>query len=165
MITVIKTKANHLVHRKKRQGGTHQNAGSDCVPFGNSFSLFLRFKKMCLWYMQNVKNLFKKLVWGGMKLKKQKAPCDLIIQTQYMFLLLKCPCSHTCLFFIAAVLTNAALYILLILQPIFNIISYFYIVFITGMCNDCPAFHGVDVPYRTIPSWTFGLFPVLLDKM
>lgn len=126
MIPVIKTKPNHLVHRKKRQGRTHQNAGNDCVPFGNSFSLFLRslrFKKMCLWYMQNVKSLFIKLVWGGMKVKKQKAPCDLIIQTQYMFLLLKCPCSHTCLFFIAAVLTNAALCLLLILQPIFNIIS------------------------------------------
>lgn len=111
------------------------------------FYVLYVLKKMCLWYMQNVKSLFKKLVWGGMKLKKQKAPCDLIIQTQYMFLLLKCPCSHTCLFFIAAVLTNAALCLLLILQPIFNIISYFYIVFITGMIM--AALHSIVLMFHT----------------
>lgn len=66
-----------------------------------------------------------------------------------MFLLWKCPCSHACLFFIAAVLINAALCILLVLQPMFNIISYFYIVFVTGISNSCPAFLGVDVPYNT----------------
>lgn len=82
-----------------------------------------------------------------------------------MFLLLKCPCSHTCLFFIAVVLTNATLCIPFILQPIVNIILYFYIVFIIGISNDCPAFWGIDVPYWTIPCWIFGAFPVLLEDV
>lgn len=50
MITVIKTKPNHPVRsRKKGQGGTHQNADGDCVPFGNLFSPFL-----CFPFLKNV---------------------------------------------------------------------------------------------------------------
>lgn len=46
MITVIKTKLNHVVLRKKRQGGSHQNVGSVYVAFGNSFFyVFYVFKK------------------------------------------------------------------------------------------------------------------------
>lgn len=58
MITVIKTKPNHPVHRKKRQGGTHQHADSDCVPCGNLFSPFL-----CFLY-------FKKCACGTRKMSK-----------------------------------------------------------------------------------------------
>lgn len=36
MIIVVKTKPNHPVHRKKRQGrGMCQNADRDCALFGN----------------------------------------------------------------------------------------------------------------------------------
>ena len=44
MITVIKTKLNHVVLRKKRQGGSHQNVGSVYVAFGNSFFYFFSLK-------------------------------------------------------------------------------------------------------------------------
>lgn len=111
------------------------------------FYVLYILKKCVCGTCKMLKACLKSWCGGGMKVKKQKAPCDLIIQTQYMFLLLKCPCSHTCLFFIAAVLTNAALCLLLILQPIFNIISYFYIVFITGMIM--AALHSMVLMFHT----------------
>lgn len=58
MITVIKTKPNHPVRRKKGQGGTHQNADGDCIPFGNLFSPFLCFP------------CFKKCACGTLKMSK-----------------------------------------------------------------------------------------------
>lgn len=75
MITVIKNKRTYLVCRKKRQGEAYPypNTDSDCVPFGNLFSpllCFLSLKKVCLWYTQNVKKLFKK----EKKLKNNKLP-------------------------------------------------------------------------------------------
>lgn len=39
----IKTKQNHPVTRKKRQGKAHQNVNSDYVPSGNLFSPLLCF--------------------------------------------------------------------------------------------------------------------------
>lgn len=61
MITVIKTKLNHVVLRKKRQGGTHQHAV--CVAFGNSFFyVFCVFKK-CVYGICKMLKLFKR--WGG----------------------------------------------------------------------------------------------------
>ena len=58
MITVIKTKLNHVVLRKKRQGGTHQHAV--CVAFGNSFFyVFCVFKKYTKIMCYNKKERYK----------------------------------------------------------------------------------------------------------